>query len=378
MLAPWGCAKPTADRKNVTSPIGFEPCTVFDRLGLWMPRRTVLQHEERSDFDLEDGRRLALRAPIGSGSSSTVYRGAIESAYGLRRNVAAKVFGVVSTDDSDTVFDAIANAAQAGALVQHPNVVQTFDYLVYRGQPVLLLELVEGVNLGVFMERYAERRRRMPLDLAVFIALEVAEALSGARGARGGGGMQLGLMHLGLTPREILLSWRGEVKVEGFGLDLVRAGSSSVRSLRGVAGRAGMMAPEVACGLPADSRADVFALGVLLRELLVGPRFPKGISNAESIRLARDGYLQSITFAPELPTGLLQTMTRAMAVEPDARYPNASAMVVDLRRNALSLGVGDSRFFLRRALDHELRDGLEHDTQEFELAEAPEMLDDRD
>lgn len=335
-----------------------------------MPLRSVMQHEDRSDFDLEDGRRLALHAPIGSGSSSTVYRGVIQSAYGLRRNVAAKLFGVVSTDDSDTVLHAIANAAQNGALVQHPNVVETFDYLVYRGQPLLLLELVEGVNLGVLMHRFAERRRRMPLDLAVFIALEVAEALSGARGARGPGGVQLGLMHLGLTPREILLSWRGEVKVEGFGLDVVRAGSSSVRSLRGVAGRAGMMAPETACGLPADPRADVFSLGVLLHELLVGPRFPEGISDAESIRLARDGYLQPITFAPDLPTGLLQTMTRAMAIEPDGRYPNASAMVVDLRRNALALGVGDARFFLRRALDRELRDGLEDDTQEFELTEA--------
>jgi eukaryotic-like serine/threonine-protein kinase len=337
--------------------------------------RSVLQYEDLSDFDLEDGRRLSLHAPIGKGSASIVYRGTIASPYGLRRNIAAKVFGTMATDDAENVSNAIANAAQRSALIQHPNVVETYDYLVYQDRPLLLLELVEGVNLGMLMDHYAEQRRRMPLDLAVFIALEVAEALAGARETRDADGMHLRLLHLALTPREILLSWRGEVKVEGFGLDVVRAGTSSVRTLRGVAGRAGMMAPEIACGLPANARADVFSLGMLLRELLVGPRFPKGVSNAESIRLAREGYLQPITFAPDLPPELVQTMNRALTVETDARHPNASAMVYELRKIALSLGVGDQRYFLRCVLDRELREGLEGETHEFLL---PEAGDDRD
>ena len=345
-------------------------------LSLRMSRRplALVSYEERSDFDLEGGRRLALRSSIGSGSGSTVYRAVIESPFGLRRNVAAKMFGVIGSDDAENVYATIGNAAQRNALVQHPNVVSTFDYLVCEGQPIILLEHVDGVNLGVLMQRYAETRRRMPLELAVFIALEVAEGLSGARGARDADGMQLGLLHLGLTPREILLSWRGEVKVEGFGLDVAKVGTSSVRSLRGFSGRAGMMAPEVACGVPGDARADVFSLGMLLRELLVGPRFPPGISNAESIRRARDGYLHPIAFAPDLPVDLAQAMTRALAIEADARFPNASAMVYELRRIALGLGIGDARFFLRQALDRELKEGLEDDTHEWEL----ELLDDRD
>jgi hypothetical protein len=369
-----GSRNPTAVRKKSLIGSGFAPCTPLHRLGHWMPHRSVLSvpsNDVRSDFDLEDGRRLELHAPIGSGSASAVYRGVVESAYGLRRSVAAKVFGVIGTDDADSVADAIANAAQRSAFVQHPNVVQTFDFLAHRGQPLLLLELVDGVNLGVLVDRYAERRRRMPLDLAVFIALEVAEGPSGARSARGADGTHLGLLHHGLTPREILLSWRGEVKVDGFGLDVARAGTSSVRTLRGVAGRAGMMAPEVACGLAADARADVFSLGMLLRELLVGPRFPRSITNADAIRRARDGYIHPITFAPDLPLDLVQTMTRAVSIEPEGRHPNASAMVYELRKIALTLGVGDSRFFLRRALDREIHEGLEDETQELHLAEVP-------
>lgn len=339
-----------------------------------MSPRPLVSYDERSDFDLEDGRRLELRSSIGSGSGSTVYRAIIESPFGLRRNVAAKMFGVVASDEADNVYRVIGNAAQRSAFVQHPNVVSTFDYLVCEGQPLILLELVDGVNLGVLMARYAERRRRVPLELAVFIALEVAEGLAGARSAPDPDGRPLGLLHLGLTPREILLSWRGDVKVEGFGLDVAKVGTSSVRSLRGFSGRAGMMAPEVACGEPGDARADVFSLGILLRELLIGPRFPAGISNAESIRRARDGYLHPTAFAPDLPVELAQAITRALAIEPEVRFPNASAMVYELRRIALSLGIGDARFFLRQALDRELKEHLEEDTEELEL----DLLDDPD
>jgi serine/threonine-protein kinase len=332
-------------------------------------RQPSLRHHSHplSEVELEDGRRLALGAPVGAGNGSAVFHAFLVSPSGIRRRVAAKVFGPMATDDAERVSAGIANAAQRGALVHHPNVVETYDYL-FEGQPILLLELVQGVNLGTLVDRFQERRRRLPLDLAIFIAVEAAEGLSGARGARDENGLQLGLLHRALTTREILLSWRGEVKVEGFGLDVACAGTSSVRSLNALAGRASMMAPEVACGVAGDARADVFSLGVLLRELLVGPRFPQHLANAEAIRLAREGYVEPIPFSPNLPAELAQLMNRALSLAPDDRQPNASAFVIELRKIALAMGVGDCRYFLRRSLDRELREGLEEDTGEVLLA----------
>ena len=176
--------------------------------------------------------------------------------------------------------------------------------------------------------------------------------------------MQLGLLHLGLTPREVLLSWHGDVKVEGFGLNVAQAGGSRVRSLGAVAGRANAMAPEIAGGEPGDARADVFSLGVMMRELLIGPRFPRGITNADAIRLAREGYVQPNCFQPHLPDDLACVIARAMEVDPDLRYPNASAMALDLRRIVLEMGAADGRFFLARAVDRELREGTNEITTE--------------
>ncbi|MDF2691648.1 MAG: serine/threonine protein kinase [Labilithrix sp.] len=303
--------------------------------------------------ELGGGRQLRLLDVIGKGGFATVLRGLLVMANGVQRSVAVKLFSAVSSDEADQVRTSLAGTARRLACVEHPNVVQVYECGEWRGQPFVVSELVSGVSLSTLQEAYAARQRRMPLDLALFIAAEVAEGLAAARVARDHGGVQLGLVHHALSSREVLLSWHGEVKVSDFETCVTRAASSSVRSLRGVARRATSMAPEVAQGSFADARSDVFSFGVLLRELLVGPRFPTSLTNSEAIRLAREGYVQPMTFQPHLPAGVDSVMTRALEVEPDARYPNASALVFDLRRIVLAMGVGDGRYFLRKALERE-------------------------
>jgi serine/threonine-protein kinase len=302
-----------------------------------------------------DGRRARLLRALGKGSVSTVYRAVLETPFGIERPVAMKVFHAVATDEVDAVCRVLRRTASRAACVRHPNVVATYEFGLAHSQAFIVEELVEGVSLATFVERVSAAGggvRRVSPDLALFIASEVAEALSGARTARGPEGMQVGMLHLGLHAREVLLSWRGEVKVSDFEIGTARAASSSVRSLRAVASRASSMAPEVAQGSPGDARSDVFSLGVLLRELLVGPRFPaSGVTNADAIRLAREGYMHPMTFRPVLPDGLAEVLARAVAVDPDARYPNATALGFDLRRVALAMGVGDGRWFLRSALE---------------------------
>jgi serine/threonine protein kinase len=303
--------------------------------------------------ELGDGRLLELGAPIGKGSAATVYRARLGSESQVRRPVALKLFNAVSSDDADQVFALLVRTARRVACIDHPNIARAYDCGVWRGQPFVINELVDGVSLATLQEVYAKRQRRMPLDLALFIACEVGEALSGARVARDHDGVQLNMVHHALASREVLLSWRGEVKVTDFEASTARAATSSVRSLRGVAGRAAAMAPEVAQGCAPDARSDVFSYGILLRELLVGPRFPTSLplTSSDAIRLAREGYVHPITFQPHLPASAAYVMERALQVDPEARYPNASAMALDLRHSAFAMGVGDGRYFLKRALE---------------------------
>jgi serine/threonine-protein kinase len=304
-------------------------------------------------IEIDEGRRVHVLERIGKGGLSTMYRAALEGHHGICREVALKLFHAIASDDSDHVAQLLGHTASRAACVRHANVVAVYEMGFADAQPYFIEELVEGTTLATLTERYHTQDRRMPPDVALFVAAEMTEGLDAARTATDAHGFQIGLLHLGLTPREVLLSWRGEVKVSDFEVGIARGATSSVRSLRAVAARANTMAPEVAQGCAGDARSDVFALGIMIHELVVGPRFPESLTNAEAIRLARDGYIHPLCMQPQLPPGLAAVLDRALQVDPADRYPNASAMAFDLRRVALAMGVGDGRWFLRRALDRE-------------------------
>jgi serine/threonine protein kinase len=226
-----------------------------------------------------------------------------------------------------------------------------FEYGVFEQcQPFLVTELVPGLSLRRFLDVMTAEGRRMPLDLALFITLEVADALSGAREATDARGQRLNMIHGELSTREILISPDGRVKVADFELAGARHAASSIRNLKMIAHRAVSLAPEVVSGVPADARSDVFSLGLLLREMLVGPRFTQPAHHAEVIALAREGAMDNPSFRPRLPRELFDVLNAALAVDPEARYSDAGVMEFELRRVALSLGVGDMRMFLRHEM----------------------------
>jgi serine/threonine protein kinase len=326
--------------------------------------RAQPRHSKSHILDLGGGRHLVPREVLGKGSSATVHRAILVNAEGIRRWVALKMFSSVSSDEAENVLAVLLQMARRVACVEHPNVARVYECGMWQCQPFVVSELVDGISLHALQSAYAAKQRRLPLDLALFVACEVAEGLAGARIARDHDGVQLGVLHQSISAREVLLSWRGEVKVTDFETSTARGATSSVRNLRAFAGRATVMAPEVAQGAPPDARSDVFSFGVLLRELFVGPRFPPGLANADAIRLAREGYVHPITFHPQLPDGLVYVIERALEIDPEQRYPNAGALAHDLRRVAFAMGVGDGRWFLRSALHREWSEHAEEITAE--------------
>jgi serine/threonine-protein kinase len=293
---------------------------------------------------------VSLVGELGRGATAIVYRGILEG--DLRRSVAVKVFDLSSSDEPEGAIVSMARAAQRAACVVHPNVAQVIDFAPFddNRQAAMVLELVDGMTLARLIEAHARGGRRLPLDLALFVATEIAEALSGARAATTPEGLLAGMAHLDLSAHQVILSRHGEVKLTDFGLAGANRWGSSVRSLRAVTARAASMSPEIARGRPGDTRSDVFSLGIALREMLVGPRFSPDLDEALALEHARDGHVPATFLELQLPADVREILGQALQVDPARRFPHATAMAYELRRVALSMGVGDGRVFLRAAV----------------------------
>jgi serine/threonine-protein kinase len=181
----------------------------------------------------------------------------------------------------------------------------------------------------------------------------------------------VGFAHGDLSTREVLLSRHGEVRVSDFGLARAVGSASTVRRIAMLARRAATVAPEVAQGRKDDACSDVFSLGILLHEMLVGPRFPAGMPDKEMLDRARDGYVHTTLFGPQPPEDVRGIVQRAIAIDPANRYPHAGALAYELRRAAMAMGVGDGRVFLRNAMQTVLEEWPEDDPSNAVSDERP-------
>ena len=280
------------------------------------------------------------------------HRGFLEGGWGIQRPVAVKILSLPADVDPDEAMDHLARIVRRAVWIRHPALVEVLEVGRTEGiggapmQPFLVTELVEGESLASLVDGWRAEGVRVPVDFATVITLRVAEALGAALFTDGPDASLTNLVHGDLSPRQILLSSQGWVKVGDFGIAPFRMLTSSVRSHA----RLAYTAPEVANGSPPNAQADVFSLGVILHELLVGPRFGPSPTARDAMRMVRSGELYSSALEPNLPRGLREILTQATERHPMARYPHARAMAFDLRREMLRLGLCDAQTCIRHAI----------------------------
>lgn len=317
----------------------------------------LTSHAQDKTIALPGRRKVTLANELGQGMGATVYRGILETDSFIRRPVAVKIFDLSAHEEPDTAVLMLGRAAQRAANVVHPNAVQTYEMALFgRNHAAVVTELVEGTTLERLVRGQARLGeadgggRRMPLDLALFVTTEIAEALSGARVATTPEGLHAGMPHLDVSLHQVLLSFHGEVKLSDFGLAQISHWGSRIRAIQGIPRRWATVAPEVARGQPGDARSDVFSLGIIFREMLIGPRFGADVTEAQAVEHTRDGFVVPTFHELQLPADVSSILRVALEPEPARRYPHATAMAYELRRVALSMGVGDGRMFLRNAI----------------------------
>ncbi|HYH98705.1 serine/threonine-protein kinase [Hyalangium sp.] len=214
--------------------------------------------------------------------------------------------------------------ARIAAQLNHPHIVQIFDLGEEAGAFYIAMEYLPGENLAAIARAGSRQGKALPIPLAVRIIANAAEGLAYAHAKTGADGVLLGIVHRDVSPQNILVTYDGLVKVVDFGI--AKAASRESQTMAGqVKGKTAYMSPEQARGQTLDARSDIFALGIILFELVTGSRlfqFPdpltalKVVASDDPIPLAHER-------SPDVPEALSRIIARALARDPAQRYPTA-------------------------------------------------------
>ncbi|MFT3775057.1 MAG: serine/threonine-protein kinase [Minicystis sp.] len=273
--------------------------------------------------------RYTLFAHIGRGGMADIYLAQADTGLGGSRLVVIKEVLPKLAHSADFA-EMLVSEAKLAAQLSHANVVKVED-LGRAGESLYIaMEYVEGLDLREMLRRCAKSKVALPVEFSLRIVIEALRGLSFAHRARGDEGRPLGIVHRDVSPSNVLLSFEGEVKVCDFGIARANPLAEELPE-DAILGKAGYMSPEQARGELLDARSDVFAVGIILWELLAGRRLYKAGEGERLLDVARAGNIPALP-SRELPNEaeLYAIVKRALMSDREARYPTAAAMLQDL------------------------------------------------
>src|ERR1700742_3321033 len=258
--------------------------------------------------------RYRLEARIGAGGMSTVYRALDET---LQRQVAVKLMNREVTSDSDQL-ERFRREARAVAQLSHPHIVGVIDAGEDEGRPYIVFEYVEGETL----KERIRRNGRLPIAEAVAYAIEIARALGAAHARH--------IVHRDVKPQNVLIDHEGSAKVTDFGIARTLDQDGLTADGR-VLGTTDYVSPEQALGHDVNGQSDIYSLGVVLYEMLVGD-VPFHGENQVSVAMkhVREDIPDLQSRRPEASATLASVLDRMTDKDLKRRYPDIAALVTDL------------------------------------------------
>jgi serine/threonine-protein kinase len=245
----------------------------------------------------------------------------------------------------DKIFcEMLIAEAKLCARLSHANVVHTHDLGVIEDQYYIAMEYVEGFDLNQLLTLLAKANQALPLQFGIYIIMKTLRGLDYAHRLTDTEGMPLGIIHRDVSPTNVLISIDGDVKVCDFGIAKATMSDAAQGHLDEyhIKGKVAYMAPEAIAGEAIDRRADLYAAGILLWELLSGKRLYKRKNEDETMALARAADAPRIADRgfPDHDC-LADIVAKALSKNPDERY-QSGAQFIDalseyLHRNSLIL-----------------------------------------
>jgi eukaryotic-like serine/threonine-protein kinase len=263
------------------------------------------------------GDRYEMQDAIGRGGMATIYR-AVDLRMG--RTVAVKILREVYSSDPKFVTR-FQREARAASLLQHPNIVQVFDYGQSGDNYYIVMEFVDGTDL----RRYLKRHGKLSNERTVTIARDVALGLGAAH--------KRGIVHRDVKPQNIMLNDEDLVKLTDFGIASVYkdAGAERLTTTGMTLGTVQYYAPEQAQGEVVTPAADIYALGIVMYEMLTGrPPFDGDTPVAVAMKHIQEQPERPSTYNPAIVPGLERIIMRCLEKDPRDRFRDGDALAYAL------------------------------------------------
>ena len=306
--------------------------------------------------------RYRLCSELASGGMATVYLARLEdqAGHGFEKFVAVKVVHRHLAHERQFI-DMFLDEARLSASIDHPNVCSVFDFGQADGVYYLAMEYLLGEPLLRISNKLASLRDTQRLAAlpwyAARIFADACEGLHAAHELRDAEGTPLGVVHRDVTPQNVIVTYDGSVKVLDFGV--AKAGSQLHTTEAGkIKGKLAYVSPEQLRNRALDRRSDVFSAGVCLWEFLVLKRLFRRDSEAATLMaVASDEIPAPSSIRKWVPAELDAIVLKALARDPDERYPSARAMGRDLAafltRSGATLGMSDVSEWMRALFEEE-------------------------
>ena len=245
--------------------------------------------------------------------------------------------------------------------LSHPSIGTVHDFGIEGGAIFLALELIEGVDMRGVLQHALKTQQPIPLECALYIAAQVARALDYAHKACDAEERPLGIVHRDVTPSNIIVSFRGDVKLVDFGI--ARAASHvRLHHTRGgeLKGTIRYMSPEQAGGSEIDGRSDLFSLTTVLLEMVIGHPAFKADSDVQALKLVQQGRApERDRYAELIPEDVRAIIDRGMQVDRETRFQTGEALATELERalrsRAPAFGPGDLARMMAELCGDELK-----------------------
>jgi serine/threonine protein kinase len=273
------------------------------------------------------GKYQIVRA-LSVGGMAEVFLAVHKSIGGFEKPVALKRIRRSVLEHRHYAVEHFLNEAKIAATLSHPNIAQIFDVGEDAGLLYLAMEYVNGKDLRVLLRRLKDRGQKLPLDASIHITQQVARGLHHAYTAVDLNGRQLKAIHRDVSPHNIVIGHDASVKLVDFG---VAISASTGFEPGSIAGKHNYMSPEQLQGQPLDSRSDLFSLGVVLYEMLVGEKPFEHETTEATLQAVTEARYRPVSEArPDLPKGIDALMAKLLARKPSDRLPDGNRVADEL------------------------------------------------